>query len=311
MLVLLAMPSTWAQPAPEPPKPLPVHWQMLTESELVLVGTVQATVVVNPPGLEPFGEATVHVDRMLLGSPLTTLVLRYQLPELPSAEKEKEKEKVPPVAGFTVGKQYLLFIKHAAFGYYTTFGPMGIVDPQEADAYAQALRAIPLTLRILPVRIPLYFDRQATIEVAVTNNAPQAVGVTTISVSGMLFSPRMGNIQPFTVIMPPVVGENTGTAGELLTERRAQRVKPVVTLVPPGQTQTVKIDIMPLRPDSWALLTPDTYFLTPVALYAQCTVTLPQNFPLAPGVQINVHAAPITALTGYSMANAIQDAPRK
>lgn len=224
--------------------------QLVGSSDLVIVGTVVQDDRVAPDSGYLDGKAVIRVDRVLKGAAAGTVTAWHTKPPI-----------TPPGivimdhGGFELdaGKQAIFFLQRYRTDYVMGFGFQGIRQMNELEHFTQALAAYPYTARITAPVGPFYFGQETPVSITVTNKGAEEIKVTHIMLSGHFYAPRMEpsftlNIKSFA-------------QGEL----------PFPAAIPAGGEKTFTIPYTMPKPQSWVLLSPDTFFMTPVQIHATIT----------------------------------------
>jgi len=248
--------------------------ELLATSDLIIIGTtLDDTRVPNVPYYQG-GLATVRVDQVLRGQEVKTVVVQHAVaPIMPPGQVMSDH------GGFSMQpqKQYLFFLSRAQCGYTIVGGGQGMRPPEDAKKFTTRMANLPVSITLAEPVGPFFFDRIVEVKISVANHSPLPVRIyANTPLVGYFYSPRSGDYVTFAMApIPQVI--NPATSGII---HMGDNPPPVE--IPAGQSQTIQVKLSSVQPESWRMLTPDTYFVTPVAVRARVFI-----FPVRPNVTDN------------------------
>ena len=230
---------------------------LLGLADTVCVGTIAAATT---DAATSIMTVTVRETRLLKGMPNDPLVLQLHVPPPGMAGRGMQVTLAP-------GQSWLFFLQKTQQGWTPVQGIAGIRPAGEADAYAKLAAAFPVTVTFAQPPGPYYFGQWAPVVVRVQNTSAMPLYFRDITIEGFYVSPRLGgalDFRPYPVKKAPSwygpipAGSSTSNAVE--------------DAAAPFTSADIAVSVA--RPDAWALLAPDTYFTTPVAVRATVQVVL-------------------------------------
>lgn len=203
--------------------------------DAIVVGTITTVTTVPNAPVAQAGEATLRITRTLKGPTMLSLPFRY--PGGPDAPLTEESLALAPQ------QQALFFLRRCQAGYcLLETRPAG-----EADAFQAVLRTLPLEVTLQPPAGVLPFGQQQDITVRVKNRSEILMAFYPEQLEGFFYSPRLTDPARVTLV-PQVVKKNPAP------------------IIAPGEEQSFTYTLLVRQPAAFALLTPDTYLQTPLAL---------------------------------------------
>jgi hypothetical protein len=234
--------------------------ELVATSDLVIVGTVQADVVLPDVQSWSAGKATITVNRLLRGAPVETVTVRHAVP--PSRENGMI---IMDHGGFTLtpGQQQVFFLTRGRDGYTITGGFQGMRKPEEAARFSTMLTAPAVTVAYAATVRPIFFDQPYEIKLSVKNATDTAVNVYPPRLIGFYYSTLL---DPFLVINPPAADNQTAV------------------LVKPGESATLTQKFTCAPTGNWKNFPPESFMLTPATIrahvFVQTTATPPVGYPI-------------------------------
>ncbi|MHB9026319.1 MAG: hypothetical protein ACYC7E_19445 [Armatimonadota bacterium] len=255
--------------------------QLIGSADLIVVATVTASGEI-PDGPEYMkGQATLRIDKLLKGpAALKTVTVRYNTPP-----KSPPGMVIMDHGGIVlnVGQQLLFFLQRHQLAYTIVGGQQGMMSPEEAVKLAPLIDESPMTVTVISISSPLYFDTPVAITFTVKNvgRTPFQIGYTAIE--GFFFSPQ---VDPAYVVMKRVDNLQDGGGRKVIAlGQLAPPPTPDQATLNPGASSTYTMKFALDKPKGWQLFKPDTFLLTPVAVRAMVFVMPPQGTTPPAGTQ--------------------------
>ena len=257
---LLGTALTLAQGAVAPPPPTPgaVTGPQVSNSDVIVSGSVTGVQDIPTPGggmtpgASPWGitngahgavtvALTIKPAQVLLGTvppgPLTVLVINYGGNN--------------PVPMPKVGDSQVFFLQRTRDGFTSNLS-QGVKGIDTLDAVTKLVQTLPLTVKLTAPETPLYFGEMTPVTITLVNNSATALQITSINLSGYYYAPRMENYVQSMISF----------------SKDAQPKFPMdpLTLDANGK-QTITVYVKATVPPSLALLGPDSYVVTVASLH--------------------------------------------
>jgi len=277
------------------------YYSAIGTSDLIVLGTITDSKVPELPTAIPSnaraqGVFAFQVEKVLKGQEnTTTFTFTCPLKLFVSNEGTEAKPKYV-IRGWSPdiskGQRVILFLQRAQGGYALTyksylenFSNSFVADTEEAQVNT-AIKQYPVTISFsLPADI-IAFGTKVTGKVNVRNSGDKPIQLTGLNYEGFYLSAKLDReLAISTIEQEPKLQDDAG--------------KPKPLTVEPGEEVNFTLGFSTGQPQAWSLFDKDSGLLTPIALRAICSLTLPDDAG-KPGPAILTSSTWQMAITGFA-----------
>ncbi len=231
--------------------------ELVSASDLIIVGTVQKTKRVPGTPIRTGGEAILRVDKVLKGPEMKTVTTRYPVPppKLPQGMAMADHGGM----SLKMGQKNLFFLTRFGTIYLLGAGEQGRLPATDVNKFVRLIAAPQVAVTLVEPVGPFYFGLPGTLTMKVKNPLAVPIDIYVPSVTVMFYSEKLAFYNSLIVQHDP--------------EARRAGIR-----IEAGKELDIELNVTGgAVPKAWEAYSPDTYFQTLVAIRARPFIQIEQE----------------------------------
>lgn len=267
-------------------------------ADLIMIGTVLSTRQLPNVDFFTAGEAHVRVDRILKGEQVDEVVVRYGI--IPPMQNNMT---ITDHNGMSLLRDstHLFFLQRAQGGYAFVGGPMGMVDPKEADRVAALIADIPASVSFSGNVGPFLFGKRVELHMVARNTSKKPLSISAIDLELFVLSPRLGNYIPMTIVESTIPGQVPSPMVAYATPKR--------DMITPGGEYKCTMQVTCNQPAEWQFLGEESYLFSQAMVRARLFVQ-PSTEDAQPAAGNTVTSSWKLTFIGYPLYDSVVTATK-